>query len=92
MLTIFLHNFLKPLFRNFLSPVRNSTVCLGQDLKKFPFWNYFLAVSCEEFAVSVNPFPSSYHLLFHFASCFGLFSEKRSYSSVFSFKKCLDLL
>ena len=41
---------------------------LGQDLKQFPFWNYFLVVCCEEFAVAVNPCPSSYHLLFHFGN------------------------
>ena len=92
----FLHNFLKPPFRNLLSSVRNSTVCLGQDLKQFPFWNYFLVVSCEEFAVVVNPFPSSYHLLFHFDNCFGLdqslFPERRGCFSVFSFKKSLAFL
>ena len=60
----FLADFLKPRFHNLLFSVRNSTVCLGQDLKQFSFWNYFLVVSCEEFAVAVNPFPSSYHLFF----------------------------
>ena len=47
-------------------------MCLGQDLKQFPFWNNFIVVFCEEFAVVVNPFPSSYHLLFHFVDCFSL--------------------
>ena len=47
-------------------------MCLGQELKQFPFWKYFLVVSHEEFAVAVNPFPLSYHLLFHFVNCFGL--------------------
>ena len=28
---------------------------LGQDLKQFLFWNYFLVVSCEVFAVAVSP-------------------------------------
>ena len=47
-------------------------MCLGQDLKQFPFWNYFLVVSCEEFVVAVNPFSLSYHLLFPFVHCFDL--------------------
>ena len=54
--------FLRPLFRNLLSSVRNSTVCLGQELKQFSFWSYFLVVSCEEFAVAVNSFLISFEL------------------------------
>ena len=65
-------------------------MCLGQDLKQFPFRNYFLVDSCEQFAVSVNPFPLSY-LLLHFVDCFGLdrslFPERRSCFSVFLFQE-----
>ena len=92
----FLHYFLKPLFNNLRFSLRNSTVCSGQDLKQFPFWNYFLVVSCEEFSVAVNPSPLSYYLFFNFVNCFdthrSLFPERRSCFSVFSFKKCLALL
>ena len=41
----------------------NSNVYVRQDLRRF---HYFLVVSCEEFAVAVKPFLSSYHLLFPF--------------------------
>ena len=57
---------LKPLFCNLPSSVGNSTVCMGQNLKQFSFWNNFLVVFCEEFAIVVNPFLSSYCLLFPF--------------------------
>ena len=45
-----------------LHTVRNSTVYLGQELQQFLFWNYFLVVSCEEFAIGASPFLLSYQL------------------------------
>ena len=69
---------------------------LGTRLETAPFWNYFLVVSCEEIAVDVNPFSSSYHLLFIFVNCLdldrSLFAERRCCFFVFSLNKCLVLL
>ena len=56
--------FLEPLFCNLPSSVGNSIVGITQDLKQLPFWNNFFVVCCVEFAIFINPFLSSYCLLF----------------------------
>ena len=57
--------FLAPLFCNLPSYVGNLIVCRAQDLKQqLPFWNSFFVVCCEEFTVAVNPFISTYCLVF----------------------------
>ena len=55
---------LEPHLCNLPSSVGNSIVGITQDLKQLPFWNNFFVVCCEDFAVLINPFLSSYCLLF----------------------------
>ena len=56
--------FLQPLLCDLPSSVGNLIVGITQDLKELPFWNNFFVVCFDEFTVFINPFLSSYCLLF----------------------------